>query len=44
MRTFRLVNIGGEERRISLKLIEPYKSIVQHGGMLSMVTLFTVYR
>jgi hypothetical protein len=31
-RTFRYVSIDGEERRISLKLIEPYRNIVQHGG------------
>ncbi|XP_011404648.2 PREDICTED: protein prune homolog [Amphimedon queenslandica] len=33
-RDFRLVMIGGEERRISLKLIELYRPIVQHGGYL----------
>lgn len=31
-RTFRYVAIDGEERRISLKLIEQYRSIIQHGG------------
>ena len=31
-RSFRVVTIGGEERRISLKLIEQYRPIVQHGG------------
>ncbi len=31
-RTYRLIQLGGEEVTINLSLIQPYKKIVQHAG------------
>ncbi len=31
-RTYRLIQVGGEEVTVNLALIEPYKKIVQHAG------------
>ncbi len=31
-RTYRYVNVGGDETVISMAMIEPYKKLVQHAG------------
>lgn len=37
LRKHRLVQIGGEEKNIDMDIVQPYRKIIQHAGMLVML-------